>query len=122
MGSTLLLEMDVSRREFPLRLLHSLLTRSSIPSSSCTTQTRLPSTRWLSTLSPRISLSVTRLTDGKYMTLMDMTLMLLTRLSLLLRLPTTESPSSSSVTPSSERVWKRLREPTLLTERLEYHT
>merc|ERR1712071_393450 len=38
------------------------------------------------------------------------------------RPPTTESLSSSSATPSSEREWKKPKEPTLPTEKLVSHT
>mmetsp|Transcript_4139 Transcript_4139/g.5662 ORF Transcript_4139/g.5662 Transcript_4139/m.5662 type:complete len:314 (+) Transcript_4139:802-1743(+) len=59
-----------------------------------------------------------RHTDGRRTILMDMTSMLSRPPSVLQRPVTTASPSSSSATPSSEREWKRLREPTLPTERL----
>merc|ERR1712087_169026 len=84
--------------------------------------TKLLLTRWLNTPNLRTFLRDTRLTDGKFMTLMDMTLNLLRPPSKLPRTATTESPSSSNATPLLEREWKKLREPTLLTERLVFHT
>mmetsp|Transcript_4707 Transcript_4707/g.9942 ORF Transcript_4707/g.9942 Transcript_4707/m.9942 type:complete len:200 (+) Transcript_4707:714-1313(+) len=115
--SSLLLEMDASKRESPLNPLASLPTRSLTTLLSFTTPTKSPSTRWPNTPNLRTSLSVMRRTDGRLTKLMDMTLQLLRRPSPLPRPPTTESPSSLSATPSSEREWKRLREPTLPTER-----
>mmetsp|Transcript_30079 Transcript_30079/g.64461 ORF Transcript_30079/g.64461 Transcript_30079/m.64461 type:complete len:219 (+) Transcript_30079:483-1139(+) len=120
--STLLPEMVASKRVFPQNPPHSLPTKSSITSSSFTMPTKSLLTRWPNTPNPRTSSSVTKLTDGKPSTLTDTILMPSRKPSPLPRPTTTESLSSSSATPSSERVWKKPREPTLLTEKPVSHT
>mmetsp|Transcript_13216 Transcript_13216/g.27335 ORF Transcript_13216/g.27335 Transcript_13216/m.27335 type:complete len:201 (-) Transcript_13216:1047-1649(-) len=120
--STLLPEMVASKRVSPPNPLLLPLTRSLTTLLSCTTPTKSLLTRWPNTLNPKTSSSVMMLTDGKPSKLTDTTSMPLRKPSPPPRPTTTENPSSSSATPSSERAWKKPREPTLLTEKPVSHT